>query len=313
MPLELEPEENDFLRESVRPTLQENCDQIEKDLLDAVKLLNDKPTNTQYRASKPAAYGLLARLYLYMGNYSEALKYSELCLSHNSNLLNLNDYKVVDDGSFSYRIDVPYNGVDNKESVYLKYSQFEQGPSLYGVLYPSDELIELYDQENDKRWQLYYTYNYENIKTDRPVWAPFLYLNIGVNTPEQYLIAAECATRTGDTAKALKYINELRKYRLITFSAFESADSEAILREVLNERRREFAFYGLFRLYDLKRLNKDPRFAKSVVHKLDVTDEKGNFVKQEVYTLEPNSYKYSLPIAKRVLDFNPNMKARDMD
>lgn len=313
VPLELKPEETDFLKDRVRPSLQENCDQIEKDLLDAIDLLNIKPTTTAYRASIPAAYGLLARFYLYTGNYSEALKYSELCLSHNSSLLNLNDYEVVDDASQWYRINMPADGVDNKESVYLKYGFYKTGPSLYGALYPSDELVNLYNKTNDKRFPLYYSYTYGEVTTDRPVWAPLININIGVGTPEQYLIAAECAAREGDNTKALNYLNELRKHRLITYEAFEATDSEIILREVLDERRRELAFYGAFRVFDLKRLNKDPRFAKDIIHKLEKLDNEGNVVGEEVYKLEANSYKYSLPIPREVLRFNPDMQERDMD
>ena len=68
------------------------------------------------------------------------------------------------------------------------------------------------------------------------------------------------------------------------------------LQEVLNERRRELIGTGL-RWFDLKRLNKEPRFAKTVIHELD----------GEVYTLEPNGNNYVLPIPPQVLAFNPNM------
>lgn len=315
LPLELKPAEggSELLEGLTRPSLQANYDQIESDLLEAIELLNQAPNISKYRASIPGVQGLLARMYLYMGNYPEALKYAKLCLEANSSLLDLNNYQVVDDTSWGYRIDQPY-GLESAESVYLRYGYFEQGPTLYNAVYPSDELIALYDKENDKRWQLYFTYKYAGTPSERPVWAPFINLNIGVNTPELYLIAAECAARTEpNMTQALKYLNELRKHRHIKYTEFVASTEDEVLREILDERRRELAFYGLFRFYDLKRLNKDPRFAKTIVHTLEKRDKEGNIIGEDKFVLEPNSYKYSLPIPSEVLHFNPNMQERDMD
>lgn len=314
MPLELKPTDggSDLLQGRTRPSLQDNYTQIEKDLFEALDLLNESPNVSKYRASIPAVYGLLARMYLYMGNYPDALKYSELCLGYNSSLLNLNDYNVIDDTSWGARIDVPY-GLDSKESVYLRYPSFEQGPTLYNAAYPSDDLVNIYDKDNDRRWQLYYTYNYNEVPTERAVWAPYINLNIGVNTPEVYLIAAESAARTKDMTKALKYLNDLRENRYVTYTEFSASNEDDVLREILDELRRELAFYGLFRFYDLKRLNKDPRFAKTIIHKLEKRDDDLNIIGEEEYKLEPNSYKYSLPIPKEVLRFNPDMQERDME
>jgi hypothetical protein len=46
-----------------------------------------------------------------------------------------------------------------------------------------------------------------------------------------------------------------------------AATKDDALRMALEERRRETAYQGSTRLIDLKRLNKDPRFAKTVTHK----------------------------------------------
>lgn len=315
MPLELKPTDggDDLLRGRTRPSLKTYFTQIEKDLTDAIKLLNPSPRVSQYRASIPAAYGLLARMYLYMGNFPKALEYSKLCLESNSNLLDLNDYEIINDGSWSYRINVPY-GVDSKESIYLRYPLNDRGPSIYEAIYPSDELIDLYDKNNDRRWQLYYTYNRGEVPTERPVWFPDLSQNIGIGTPEMYLIAAESSARTeSNMTNALFYLNELRKHRYQTYTKFNGSTEEEVLREILDERRREFPFCGLARLYDLKRLNKEPHFAKTIVHKVENKDNAGNVVSIDEYSLEPNSYKYALPIPPDILKFNPEMKERDMD
>src|SRR5690606_12084108 len=108
---------------------------------------------------------------------------------------------------------------------------------------------------------------------------------------EIYLIKAECEARVGNIATALKTINELLKNRYDgTFTPFSSDDNEAVLRFVLNERRKELIWRGL-RWSDLRRLNKDIRFAKTISRDVDGT----------TYTLEPGSPKYVLPIPNSVI------------
>jgi hypothetical protein len=67
-----------------------------------------------------------------------------------------------------------------------------------------------------------------------------------------------------------------------------------VLFRSLDERRRELAFTGN-RHIDLKRLNLDPRFAKTVTHTVDGVD----------YTLEPNSRRYMRELWPRATRFNP--------
>lgn len=50
---------------------------------------------------------------------------------------------------------------------------------------------------------------------DYPLWAPYIYANMAMSTPEMYLIAAECEARIGSKDKAMEYINTLRDSRII--------------------------------------------------------------------------------------------------
>ena len=71
-------------------------------------------------------------------------------------------------------------------------------------------------------------------------------------------------------------------------------DPEKLLNLILDERRRECICEGT-RWFDLKRLNKDPRFAKTITHTLY----------GETYTLEPDDNHYVLPIPLIVTNQNP--------
>lgn len=120
---------------------------------------------------------------------------------------------------------------------------------------------------------------------------------MAVSTPEIYLIAAECEARLGNKEKAISYINKLRDHRIIDNTPLTVESDEEALRKVLDERRREMVFQGCTRLIDLKRLNREPRFAKTIIHEADGVK----------YTLAPGDPKYILPIPPSVLRFNPNM------
>lgn len=115
------------------------------------------------------------------------------------------------------------------------------------------------------------------------------------------MTAAECEARIGSKDKALEYLNILRDSRIVGNIPLVSSSNEDALRLVLDERRREFPFNGIIRLVDLKRLNKDTRFQKTITH----TNE------GETYTLPPNDKRYIIPIPPKVLALNPGMPVYD--
>lgn len=126
-------------------------------------------------------------------------------------------------------------------------------------------------------------------------------MNIGFSTPEVYLIAAECEARVGDKNKALEHLNTLRDMRIKNNVAYETPttlSNEEVLKLVIDERRREFAFNGITRLIDLKRLNREAWFAKTITHSAG---------SEGTWTLEPNDLRYIMPVPENVLSFNPDM------
>ena len=277
-----------------RATVQEVYDQIKADLDEAAPNLPERPVLNAYRASKPVGYGMLARMYLYMGDYKKALENAVISLQNNSTLMSLFPYKVVDRDKYIGRIDVP-DGDENPENIYIRLAPWTFGFSA--TAYASEELASLYDHEKDQRYLLYFTKYLGGIDLDYPLWAPYIYANMAMSTPEMYLIAAECEARIGSKDKAMEYINTLRDNRIIDNVPLVASDNKDALVKVLEERRREMPMLGCTRLIDLKRLNREPEFAKTIVHEVNGVE----------YRLEPNSPKYILPIPPSVLRFNPDM------
>ena len=279
-------------KDLVRASVKDVYAQIQSDLQAALPNLPAQPKGNAFRASKAAGYGILAKMYLYMGNYTEALKAANEVLEINNSLLDLKKYAVVKVQSSIGRTNVPQD-IDNPENIYIKFAPYVYG--LSSKVFGSDELISLFS-EDDMRLQVYFTKNFRNIPTDKYVWAPYLRANLAVSSPEIYLIAAECEAREGSVERAMSLINKLRDNRIRNNTPLVAIDRSDALQKVLEERRRELAMSGMVRYIDLKRLNQDSQSAKTVTH---VTSE-GTF------TLEPNSPLYVLPIPAKVMRFNKN-------
>lgn len=279
-------------KDLVRASVKDVYAQIQSDLQAALPNLPAQPKGNAFRASKAAGYGILAKMYLYMGNYAEALKAANEVLEINNSLLDLKKYAVVKVQSSIGRTNVPQD-IDNPENIYIKFAPYVYG--LSSKVFGSDELISLFS-EDDMRLQVYFTKNFRNIPTDKYVWAPYLRANLAVSSPEIYLIAAECEAREGSIERAIALINKLRDNRIKNNTDIVATDRNDALQKVLEERRRELAMSGMVRYIDLKRLNQESQFAKTVTH---VTGE-GTF------SLEPNSPLYVLPIPAKVMRFNKN-------
>lgn len=280
-----------------RATVQQVYDQILTDLDTAALYLPDKQ-KTAYRASKPVGLGMLARVYLYMGEYNEALKYAKLSLTENSSLLDLKNYSVVDPDKSIGRIDVPY-GADNPENIYIRLAPWTFGFS--GTAFGSDELVALYDHDNDMRFRLFFTNYAYGVNYDHYLWFPYIYANMAMSVPEIILIAAECEARVGSKDQAMLYLDQLLENRIVGYQSQTAATNQEALDKVLIERRKEMCMLGCTRVIDLKRLNREPRYAKTITH----------VANGQTYTLEPNSPRYVFPIPPKVLSFNPNMQQND--
>ena len=86
--------------------------------------------------------------------------------------------------------------------------------------------------------------------------------NIGITSPDLYLMYAECLARTGHESDAVALLEELRSRRLPSGQAAvpaESSSGDALVKFSLEERMRENLGYGLS-WFDMRRLWNDPLF-----------------------------------------------------
>lgn len=283
----------------VKSPVKKVYEQMIADLTEALPDLPDRPRHNNFRASKSAAYGLLSRIGLYMADYTMALQNATEVLKVHNTLLDLNDYQVVNPDISIGRHNLP-DAKDSPEVFYARTFPYSYGPA--GLVWVSDELKKMY-KEGDRRWDLYYSYFFEMMGSELP-WAnycAFVKMSVTPGVPEIYLNRAECYARAGGAANrqlALADLNTLRQKRFTQdkYIALQSTDDKEVLRMVLDERRCELAFMGL-RLFDQKRLNKEPEFKKDC----------SRTIKGEVVTLTPDSPQYILPVWPKVVQMNSNL------
>ena len=131
-------------------------------------------------------------------------------------------------------------------------------------------------------------------------------MTVGLRTAEVYLIAAEANARLGNLDAAAGYVNRLRAKR---FSAPQllssSTPQQEMVQTIIQERRKELLF-GFHRFFDLKRLNTEPEYRKTVTRTFPVVNVSETYP-QKTYTLRPDSRLYIIPFPRSARDKNPNL------
>jgi hypothetical protein len=264
-----------------RSSLKATLDTLLSNVTAATALLPNDNIN-RYRVTKYAAYGLLSRIYLYMADYVNAKKYTDLALQATHVLLNYNSYAA-------YTAMPVY---DLNPEVLWQRAAVSGSPVF--MLYSAD--LKTYFNADDIRYSFLTVTNNNGLGRAS---LPGRY-NFGITFPEMYLTRAELLARAGDFNGAMTVVNTLRKNRIKTAAyADQTASSpEEALVKVLAERRREMAYSGM-RWFDMKRLDQEGRMPE--VTRVNLTTG------EVMAKLSPHGANYTFEIPVRVSLFNPNM------
>jgi len=282
---------SDINGKSERGTLEQTYSKITTDLLEAVDLLSPALTVAS-RPSKAAAYAMLARVYLSMEDYQKALINANAALKINNQLL---DYSTLNITS-----NTPFDRF-NKEVVF--HSLMTRGITMNPGSATNNtgkidlSLVAMYDT-NDLRRSLFFkansgshtgsfrfTGNYEPVTVST-------FFN-GIANDELYLTRAECYARSGNIPESMADLNTLlrTRWKVGTYKELTANTADEALSKILVERRKELLMRGL-RWTDLRRLNKDSRFAVTLTRT----------ILGETYTLPPNDPRYTLLIPNEVIN-----------
>jgi tetratricopeptide (TPR) repeat protein len=264
-----------------RSTLKQNMDMIIQDAKDAVGMLPAVNIN-KYRPSKFAAYGLLTRAYLYMGDYNQAALAVNEALKGEHQLLNYNAYSSV--------FEMPV--YDLSPEVLWQRAAVSGSPIF--MLY-SAELKSAFT--NDDLRYSYLTITNQNGLGRTGLLGEY---SFGITYPEMYLTKAELLARAGQVAEAMKLVNLIRKNRIetATYTDQTASGAEDAIEKVLMERKRELAYGGL-RWFDMKRLDREGRMP--TVKRINPE------TKEVLAELKPGGANYTFEIPPRVSMFNPDM------
>lgn len=273
---------SDFNQPSVRASVHETYGQIVADLTAAIPLLPETPV-AKTRPSKPAAYGVLARAYLWMRDYEQAQLYADSCLILIDTLLEYNEL----DASKSFPI-----SRHNAEVIFERQGSPSMIMASHNALVPLD--IYRSFQEGDLRKNIFFQQGSEGQVTFRGYYFGFASFMTGIATDEMYLTRAECLARNGRFEEALTDLNTLLRSRWskdLPFEPIRLSSEEEIVDVILKERRKQLLFRG-HRWMDIKRLNKE-----------GAAISLRRVVNGKEYILQANSPRFALPLPDDLLPY----------
>ncbi len=280
--------DSDINVKSKRSSIKETYNDILRDMNEAASLLNEQ-NGYASRANKAAAYAALSRIYQAMELYEESEIAATKCLALQDKLIDLNTVDV--DANNPY----PAN---NEETIYFAYGG---GSSL---LMPSrgarvsPELFNLFEA-GDLRIRSYFQKEANGEYSFKGNYMGFGLGTIfcGLTTSEVLLNRAECYARKKELDKAKDDLNKflLNRIEKEFFTPVVDNDADNLLKIILDERRKELVNRSV-RWLDLRRLNRDPRFKKTLLHTLNIDGRKME------YKLPPEPENYVFKIPKEVID-----------
>jgi hypothetical protein len=278
---------------------------IQKDIDEALPYLQEKPMDV-YHPSLAFAYAFKAKVHLFKREIASAKAAAEKSLSYNNKIFDMVAYNTQGGPNV---VAVP--AANNVEVLsYMYMTGYTEMNFAYQYII-SPELRTLFGT-NDARFNLFFnttsTTNLDqgsNTAYWATVYTKFFYPTVGMKTTEVYLMLAECYAREDKFTEAVDVLNTLRAKRILsgTVNLAVPTTRKETMDLVINERRKELLL-GFNRFFDLKRLNTETEYAKTVTRVFPIVNKT---VPQKTYTLQPNSRLYIIPFPLSVLQKNPKL------
>lgn len=257
-----------------RGNVKQCYEQVISDLQKAESLL-PATLSQRFRPFKGTVKALFAKLYLMQEDWTKAASYATESLALYNTLI---DYNTLNASAT-----LPFPTLQNNNQEVIYYTEGGATSLMSGNKAITDSNLYRSYHTNDLRKTIFYRLfnglpifkgHYSGVQT------PFS----GIGTNEIYLIKAEAEARLGNTAAALQALNTLliKRWKTGTFVPYTAASAEEALIKIITERRKELPFTGNLGWEDLRRLNKDPRFARTL----------RRTVAGQEYVLPPNDLRY---------------------
>lgn len=296
-----------------RATLQQTYDFILADLDEAAKTANTHVVNNKrWWVSRPAVAAIKARVYLFMQDYDK----SATCAAE---ALNSGDAELDDYNQLGYRVaqlsldgdmqDVNYSELyrygDNQVANYKENYLSEYFTGEYALI-PSEELLSIYDQDNDLRFKQFFNKHALWEQGIGGFGDDILYhkfkdmIQAGPTMPEMLLTEAEALARQGKWQDAMSLVNQLRQARIAKnadYIELTASNQEEAVKAILEERHREMPF--VMRWWDVRRLSCNEVSYDDVTLErtfYKVSDDAVDDSELDHYVLPVGSKRYAQPI-----------------
>ncbi|MBS1562871.1 MAG: RagB/SusD family nutrient uptake outer membrane protein, partial [Bacteroidetes bacterium] len=262
-----------------RASVKEVYDFIVNDLVTAIP---DLPAQTTFRIrmSKGAGEALLGKVYMFMGNFTDALPMLNNALTHiqgSAIAIQLSDYNsTLGPGGAWLPLSIFGPGTpviaDDPETIYGR--NFSNFWITNSALVLSPQTVALF-KSSDMRLNFYSNAPF-------PAGTPYpagmlrrtgpLTTSYAVTLPDVLLLRAECKARLNDLTGAVTDVETLRSKRMpaadVPVPSANRSNQKLLVSYILEERIREFASQGV-RWFDMRRLSVDPLFGLSgVTHRI---------------------------------------------
>ncbi|WP_340153875.1 RagB/SusD family nutrient uptake outer membrane protein [uncultured Marivirga sp.] len=249
-----------FIGEPARDAVSVVYENIIADLTQAKSLMTDGSVGP-VRFTGSAVDALLARVYLYRATGDDlATAYSlansvraQYGMAAGADLVDFWDSSENDSEIFTLK----FVGNESRGANNFGYIYIDQSIG-YGDIRVSSDIINLYEA-GDPRLDLIYEVGGEfyvgKFLGESASGIPGLVSPKIIRNSEMYMIAAEAAARRDDFANARTILNEFRAFRGLAALTTTDVPNNGLLDEIMEERRREFAFEG-HRSFDLFRLGR---------------------------------------------------------
>lgn len=257
-------------------------------------------------------YALKALVKLFHHEWAEAKEAAQKSLDLNDQLVDYTTLTKVTSNT-PYRYSASTDG--NPEVLDITTSSVGfTGTLMYSYGQISPELTQLFDQTNDQRYKLFFNQSgssyYYDAGSGASLWLAkatlkrFYYSTVGLRTAEVYLILAEANARLGDNGTAMELVNHLRTKRILNYTAESAPQTTKEMMDIIITERRKELLFGFHRFWDLKRLNTETEYQKTITRVFPVIN---TTVPQQTYTLKPGSPLYVIPFPPSATEKNPNL------
>jgi hypothetical protein len=298
-----------------RNSLKQSYDLVVADFIEAEAGIN--PTNGVGRLNKAAVQGLLGRVYLYMGQWENAVNMSTAAIANApaaNGLASRAEFPLIwTDGTEKdvlFKVKILDTDATPAVTVGVGYQQTVTG-NVRAEYSPTCELVGRY-KANDIR-----TSTYIGESTYSGLTAKYVKKHVGRATgalnvvdvkvlrlSEVYLNRAEALYNLG----AARHVEALADLNAIRSRRYEGdiplvAVGQELYNAILNERRLELAFEG-HRFFDLKRLNLP--IERSATEG-DAADCGGVVAPASARSLPVGNFRWLLPIPQAEIDANENI------